>query len=96
MIKREKIKTVSDLLPQVLQGACFEQRAHLGKLVDRWNEIFEGEYGEISERHGDVLVIKVQGAPLKSECENFKKWDMLEILHGYEEFSGIRELQFRE
>ena len=64
--------------------------------VDRWNEIFEGEYGEISERHGDVLVIKVQGAPLKSECENFKKWDMLEILHGYEEFSGIRELQFRE
>lgn len=96
MSKRDKTHSVAELLPEVLKGACFEQRAQLGVLAERWNELFEGEYGELFERNGDTLIIKVQGAPLKSELENFKKWDMLDILHMHEEFAGIRDLQFRE
>lgn len=92
----DRDKDIKNLIPEVLQRACFEQRSQLGSLVERWNDIFQGEYGEIFDRNGDVLIIKVQGAPLKSECENFKKYDMLEILQMYEEFSGIRDLQFRE
>jgi hypothetical protein len=91
-----RAKNVSELIPSILQKNCFEQRSHLGQLVERWKEIFDHEFGELVERNGDVLIIKVKGAPLRSELENFKKWDMLEILQMEEEFSGIRDLQFRE
>ena len=91
-----KPKKISELLPAILQRQCFEQRSHLGHLVERWKEIFDDEFGTLVERNGDVLIIKVKGAPMRSELENFKKWDMLEILHTEEEFSGIRDLQFRE
>jgi hypothetical protein len=94
--KGQGARKVSDLLPSLLQKNCFEQRSHLGLLIERWKEIFDDEFGSLVERNGDVLIIKVKGAPMRSELENFKKWDMLEILHMQEEFSGIRDLQFRE
>ena len=91
-----KAKKISELLPAILQRQCFEQRSHLGHLVELWKELFEDEFGTLVERNGDVLIVKVKGAPMRSELENFKKWDMLEILHTEEEFLGIRDLQFRE
>ena len=92
-----KAKKISELLPAILQRQCFQQRSHLGHLVKRWKELFEeNEFGTLVERNGDVLIVKVKGAPMRSELENFKKWDMLEILHTEEEFLGIRDLQFRE
>jgi len=96
MMKRRKAKMLADIVPQVLRNRCFEQRSSMSGVVQKWNEIFEGEFGELIERDGDVLFIRVQGAPLRSELESFKKWDILEILHLHDEFSGIRDLKFTE
>jgi hypothetical protein len=95
-MKSRKAKMLAEIVPQVLKNRCFEQRSNLGTMVQSWNEIFEGEFGELIERDGDVLRIRVQGAPLRSELESFKKWEILEILQMHEEFSGIRDLKFTE
>lgn len=96
MKQGSKPNSITDLLPKVLQQQCFQQRSHLSKLAEKWQEIFEGEYGELVERNGDVLVIQVNGAPMRSECESFHKYDLLEIIHLHEEFSSIRDLKFKE
>jgi hypothetical protein len=83
-------------MTQVLQKGAFEQRTHLGALADSYRDLFGEAYGKIVERQGDVLVIQVEGAPLRSELENFKKWELLELLHSHQEFSGIRDLKFKE
>jgi hypothetical protein len=87
---------MESLMGQVLQRGAFEQRSHLGALVGSYHEMFGDEYGKIVAREGDVLFIQVKGAPLRSELENFKKWDLLELLHDHKEFSGIRDLKFKE
>ena len=95
-MKRRKAKMLSELVPEVLKNRCYNQRSNMSGLVVKWNEIFEGEFGELIGRDGDVLNIRVKGAPLKSELESFKKWDILDILHVHDEFSGIRDLKFTE
>ena len=96
MRARSKPQLISEILPQVLQQQCFEQRSHLSKLAEKWKEIFDGEFGTLVERNGDVLIIKVEGAPKRSECESFHKYDLLEIIHLHGEFSSIRDLKFKE
>lgn len=96
MGKRRKGKMLAELLPNVLKDRCFDQRSQLSTLISKWNEMFEGEYGEIIDRNGDVLTIKVVGAPLRSELESFRKYDILDIIQIHEEFSGIRDLKFTE
>ena len=96
MRNRSKPNALSDLLPKVLQQQCFEQRSHLSSLAEKWREIFQTEFGTLVERNGDVLIIQVEGAPKRSECETFHKHNLLEILHLHEEFSSIRDLKFKE
>jgi len=96
MMKRRKAKMLAEIIPNVLKDRCFEQRSQLSHLVQKWNEIFEGEYGELIARDGDILRIRVVGAPLRSELESFRKWDILDIIQVHNEFSGIRDLKFTE
>ena len=68
----------------------------MSELVSLWDELFDGHFGRLVERNGDVLIVQVQGAPMKSELESFKKYEILEVLHLHQEFSAIRDLKFRE
>lgn len=92
----KKIKRIKDLLSEVVKENCFEQRSHTGQLSNLWKELFGTEFGTLIKRNGDILIVKVSGAPMRSELENFKKWEILEVLHLHEEFASIRDIRFVE
>lgn len=93
---RKKAVEIKDLLKKVVRNNRFEQRVHDGHLASLWNEIFEGECGELLSRDGDMLLIKVRSSVLKYELENFKKEDLLQVLHQHDEFKSIQRLKFTE
>jgi hypothetical protein len=87
---------VQNILKNALQKNRFKDRVNTGKLSELWKSVFGDELGELVRRDGDVLYVNVKGAPLKAECENFKKWEMLDCLHSMSEFSSIRDIRFME
>ena len=78
--RRSKALGMDALMEKVLQRGAFENRSHLGTLSREYREMLGDQFGEVIERQGDVLIIRVKGAPLRSELESFKKWELLECL----------------
>jgi hypothetical protein len=87
---------IQSILKKALQHNKFKDRVNTGKLSKIWQDIFGDELGDLVKRDGDILYVNVKGAPLKAECENFKKWDILETLHTMSEFATIRDIRFME
>jgi|SaaInlStandDraft_1057018.scaffolds.fasta_scaffold79437_2 hypothetical protein len=87
---------IQSILKKMLQRQQFNKRVNTGKLSEMWSNIFGNELGELVKRDGDILYVNVKGAPLKAECENFRKWEILDTLHTMSEFSSIRDIRFME
>jgi hypothetical protein len=87
---------IQNILKKAIEQKNYQNRVNTGKLSQLWENIFGDDLGKLVRRDGDVLYVNVKGAPLKAECENFKKWEILETLHTMSEFSSIRDIRFME
>lgn len=94
--RKSKFVDIKTILQKIIRDNRFHGRVHEGELANLWNELFDGDMGQLIRRDGGTLVIRVSGSTMKYELENFRKHEILQTLHMHKEFSSINDLIFTE